>query len=122
MGAAAGAHTTKTMERVAADQGAMIGLTYRCFGLAARCDPVMRRTGCEWPVVGGLTSRVDLLEGRCLWAADWSCLVRCCLTEAGEGTPGGSARAGERRYRQSYRQSYSAVAVDSGQWAVGNRQ
>lgn len=27
---------------VAVDQGATIGSTYRCFGLAARCDPVMR--------------------------------------------------------------------------------
>lgn len=35
------AHTTKTRERVAADQGAMIGLTYRCFELAAKCDPVI---------------------------------------------------------------------------------
>lgn len=34
-------HTTKTRERVAADQGAMIGLTYRCFELAAKCDPVI---------------------------------------------------------------------------------
>lgn len=51
------------MERVGADQGAVIGLTYRCFGLAAKSDPVMSRRGCEWSVVGGLASRVDLLRG-----------------------------------------------------------
>lgn len=73
--AAVCAHTHFNGAHVAADQGATIGSTYRCFGLAARCDPVMRwMDGCVWSVVGGFASRVDLLEGR-LWAAGWSCLV-----------------------------------------------
>jgi len=67
------------MERVAADQGAVIGLTYRCFGLAAECDPVMSRRGSEWSVVGGLASRVDLLRGSVCGLQQsglvWSCTL-----------------------------------------------